>query len=595
MSKKGAKKGKQAPSRQQQQQAAAARRRPSDAGSPAGTSAGSTGRAAESGQPPVTAAPEVRQAGSVHHYLDVSAVRIQEWLARTPDLKFRRGASVMLSAATGRDAWPDEQLPPGMHWNTEAGDLDGVVSVVADQEIAEADVAGRLADAAREIGQVLRRSLPHCHIQAVTGTGDSYAAAYHAIDQARRDGDFLLDSPPAPAEAILAKPCDQCRDAPAEQADIEIVGREKAEDLCAECAERVSAAGGTKGSWEQHSPRPERRMKAALQAAGMDGALFPDDFSQLAEAGRRANDDAATQLALVYADGNRVGAFLSEAAAHARDHGTPAKADIVPALDTATLAALADAIIGCFASFQRTPVLAHIAGGDDLMVSVPAGYAWPFVRGLLAAFGERIAAAADWPAPVRGRLPSMSAGIVFHHQSAPFPDVVRLAKDQLVAAKACTQGTAPSVAFLDLTADGGRPPASRRPLPLADLDKTATLLTGIAALPQSHRQTLVALQRLSEETDAAGADGGRAETPAEALARRVVDLGYPPLWEAVSGPGAGAQDVREELESNPAARSALRGVLDLARWWPPSEVPAEVAALHRGNSSNAGIRQEVPA
>jgi len=594
VSKKGAKKGKPAPSRQQQQQAAAARRRPSGAASRTGTPPDPAGWPAASGQPPVTTAPEVRRDGPARHYLDVSAVRIQEWLARTPDLKFRRGASVMLSAATGRDAWPDERLPPGMHWNTEAGDLDGVVSVIADQEIAEAEVAARLADAAREIGQVLRGSLPHCHIQAVTGTGDSYAAAYQAMEQRRRDGDFVLGAPPAPAEMVLAKPCDQCRDAPAERADIEIVGREKREDLCAECADRVRAAGGTKGGWERRSPRPERRMKGALQAAGMDGALFPDDFSQLAEAGRRAYDDAATQLALVYADGNRVGAFLSEAAAHARLHGTPAKADIVPALDNATLAALADAIIRCFAPGQRMPVLAHIAGGDDLMVSVPAGYAWPFARSLLTAFGERIAAAAGWPAPVRTRLPSMSAGIVFHHLSAPFPDVVRLARDQLAAAKACTQGTAPSVAFLDLIADGGSVPASRRPLPLADLDQGATLLTRIAALPQSHRQTLVALQRLSEETSAAAADGGRAETPADALARRVVDLGYPPLWEAVSGAEAGAPDVREELRSNPAARSALRAVLDLARWWPPLEPAAQGATLSRGNGSDA-IRQEVRA
>jgi hypothetical protein len=594
MSKKGAKKGRPAPTRQQQQQAAAARRRPSGAASRTGTPPDPTGRLAASGQPPVTTALQVRRDGPARHYLDVSAVRIQEWLARTPDLKFRRGASVMLSEATGHDAWPDEQLPPGMHWNTEAGDLDGVVSVIADQALPEAEVAACLAGAAREIGQVLRRSLPHCPIQAVTGTGDSYAAAYQAMEQRRRDGDFVLDAPPPPAEVVLAKPCDQCRDAAAEHADIEIVGREKREDLCTECADRVKAAGGTKGSWEGRSPRPERRMKAALRAAGMDDALFPDDFSQLAEAGRRAEDDAATQLALIYADGNRVGAFLSEAAAHARRHGTPAKADIVPALDTATVAALADAIIRCFPSGQRTPVLAHVAGGDDLLVSVPAGYAWPFARGLLTAFGERVAAAADWPAPVRTRLPSMSAGVVFHHLSAPFPDVVRLARDQLAAAKACTQGTAPSVAFLDLTADGDQPPASRRPLPLAELDEMSVLLTAIAAIPSSHRQTLVALQRLAEETGAAAAGGSRGETPADALARRVTDLGYQPLWEAVAGPAAGAPDVREELRSSPAARSALRGVLDLARWWPPPEPAAQGAALRRGNGSGA-IRQEVRA
>jgi hypothetical protein len=469
-----------------------------------------------------------------------------------------------------------------------------VVSLVAGEGVAEADMAANLARAAREVAVALRRSLPHCHIQAFTGSGDSYAAAYREIGQARRDGGLLLDAPPAPAEAVLAKPCDQCRDAPAVQADVEIVGQQKREDLCAECNQRVNAAGGTKGSWEHRSPRPERRMKAALKAAEMVGARFYDDFSQLAEAGRRTDDDAATQLALIYADGNRVGSFLAEAAAHARTHGSPAKADIVPALDGATMAALADAIVSCFASPQRIPILAHVAGGDDLMVSVPASYAWPFVRRLLTAFGERIATAADWPAAVRQQLPSMSAGIVFHHKAAPFPDVVRMAGNQLYAAKAGTQGRRPSVAFLDLTADGGSPPASRRPLPVPDLDHDALLLGQIARIPQSHRETLVALQRLSEEQDASGEAGGRAETPAQALARRVADLGYRPLWEVVAGPAAGPQEIRTMLESGPAARSALRAALDLARWWPPADAAAETIP-HQRQDSGARARQEVPA
>jgi len=593
VSKKGAKKGKQVPSRQQQQQAAAARRRPSGVGSLAGQSQRPEARVAGAGPLPARVTPDARQAGPACHYLDVSAARIQEWLARTPDLKFRRGASVMLSEATGRDAWPDDRLPPGMRWNTEAGDLDGVVSLVADEGVATADMAANLTSAAREVVQALRRSLPHCYIQAFTGSGDSYAAAYRELDQARRDGGLLLDAPPAPAEAVLAKPCDQCRDAPAVQADVEIVGQQKREDLCAECNQRVNAAGGTKGSWEHRSPRPERRMKAALQAAGLDGARFYDDFSQLAEAGRRTHDDAATQLALIYADGNRVGSFLGEAAAHARTYGSPAKADIVPALDAPTMTALVDAIVSCFASSQRIPVLAHVAGGDDLMVSVPARYAWPFVRRLLTAFGERIAAA-DWSAAVRQQLPSMSAGIVFHHKAAPFPDVVRMAGDQLDAAKAGTQGRRPSVAFLDLTADGGCPPASRRPLPMSDLDEDALLLGQIARIPQSHRETLVALQRLPEEQDASGEPGGRAETPAQALARRVADLGYRPLWEVVAGPAAGPQEVRTTLESGPAARSALRAALDLARWWPPAEAATDTVPRQRQDSgTRAG--QEVPA
>ena len=73
-------------------------------------------------------------------------------------------------------------------------------------------------------------------------------------------------------------------------------------------------------------------------------------------------------------------------------------------------------------------MLANLAGGDDLLVSVPAADAWLFTRTLLAAFGTRIAEASkDWPAAVRVHSPSLSAGLVFHHLKAPFSDVVRLA------------------------------------------------------------------------------------------------------------------------------------------------------------------------
>ncbi len=574
MSRKPARK-KQAPSRQQQQEAAARRRAPAPAAvtrraQESGEAGSRTGTATVTGQE--TAA----SSGEVRHYLDVSAVRIQEWLARTPDLRLRRGASVLLSEATGRDAWPDKSLPPGMNWNDQAGDLDGVVSLVVADTVAEADIGGCLAAAAREIAAELRRAMPQCPVQAVTGKGDSYAAAYQEIDRARRDGDLLVDAPPAPAEVILAKPCDDCRSAPATRGGIEIAGRDSPAGLCEDCLARSEAAGGTKGDRPRRSPGPERRMRAALAQAHTTVTGFPDDFRQLAQAGARDGDDAATQLGLVYADGNRVGAFLSEAAACARTHGTPAKAEIVPALDDSTLAALADAIMACLPRSGRPPVLAHLAGGDDLMVSVPAGYAWPFVRELLRAFGNRIGAkAAGWPEPVRERLPSLSAGLVFHHQSAPFSDVVRLAKEQLDAAKRATRGCAPSVAFLDLTADGGHSPAGRAPWTLEHLDGGAGRLDEIALIPRSHRETLVALHRLSTENTGAAERDNAAESPAQALARRVIDLGYPPLWEAVAGAGATPDAVRTALDSGPGSRDELRRILDLARWWPPGEPAGE--------------------
>ena len=65
-------------------------------------------------------------------------------------------------------------------------------------------------------------------------------------------------------------------------------------------------------------------------------AGFPDDFEQMARAGQLDTDDASSQLALVYADGNSVGTFLSEAAKHV------SKRNIVPLIDQATVGALAE-------------------------------------------------------------------------------------------------------------------------------------------------------------------------------------------------------------------------------------------------------------
>src|SRR6185437_3107155 len=187
---------------QQQQQAAARRNR-----APA---AGTQARAAEppavkvpAEQPPTTAA--AAQPQQTRHYVDISAVRIQQWLARTPDLRFRRGASVLLSKATSRESW-ESTLPAGTKWNEEAGSVNGVVSLEYDPAETDAGPAKVLADAARAVAQGMRQIMPHIPIQAFAGEGDTYAAAYPGMAKARRSGDFLIDSPPAPAEVILAKP-----------------------------------------------------------------------------------------------------------------------------------------------------------------------------------------------------------------------------------------------------------------------------------------------------------------------------------------------------------------------------------------------------
>jgi hypothetical protein len=550
------KKGGQA-SRAQQQNQAAARRRPA-------APAGSASDARVAREPATTGAEKQPVAPSaslapppVRRYVDISAIRIQDWLGRTPDLKFRRGGSVLLSEATARKAW-EGRLPSGARWNDEAGEVDGVISLILDPpdggtaatELTGATdpVDGSALAVASHVAQRMREVMQHCHIQAIAGCGESYAGAYPAMAKARRDGDLLIDSPSAPPELILAKPCDECRSAAATRSGVTVTSGEKPADLCHECDARLDAAGRTAGRPSQ-APLPERRLREALGEAGMTVTDFSASFADMAAAGVRDSDDAATQLALVYADGNKVGAFLNRAASILDG---PGKAEIVPLLDGATLGALAQAVIDRFEGWAEPPVLVNLAGGDDLLVSVPAVDAWLFTKTLLTAFTALLGkSTAGWPREARENIPTLAAGMVFHHVKTPFSDVVRLTSDQLRFAKAKTRGGA-AVAFLDMTADGSQPPPGREPVSLDYLTVNAGRLQQIADLPPSRRHTLLGLIR-----------DGRTED----FIARLTDFDSEPLWEVAAGPNADAPAVRRALAASEDKRDEVRRALDIARHW----------------------------
>ena len=64
-------------------------------------------------------------------FLDVAVVQIQSWLARTPHLRGRRGASRMIREATMAEA-VDEMLTKftdKARRNTAYGDIDGVIAL----------------------------------------------------------------------------------------------------------------------------------------------------------------------------------------------------------------------------------------------------------------------------------------------------------------------------------------------------------------------------------------------------------------------------------------------------------------------------------
>lgn len=466
-------------------------------------------------------------------YLDVSVVRVQPYLARTAQLRLRRGASTMIVEATENQRWAEPQsrgLAPGWTLNPEAGDLSGVVALQwTGTEPPDVNVAARV------VAHALRDALPQAHLRAVERQGPSYAQAYSAPDR------VILDSPPPAPEIVLAARCDWCNSAPALANPVrdERSGRDR--HVCDDCRRRKKAAGSTTGH-DSRQPATEARLLSCLtDITGETRWRCPDDFAELAA----STDSPGNHVATVFADGNRVGAFLDEAATQ-----NVRKDQIVSAIDEASSRAVARAAMHTLPRKDGlVPCTVHVLGGDDILVSVPADSGWSFTADLPARFSDELQRQTEGNDGAWGEvstMPTISVGLVFHHHSAPFADVVHLAEQQLKAAKRAVEGREASVAFLDLTADGMAVPHDRPASTLTELQDLSADLRSIAALPQSARQ--VYLQRCDEGTDHVRqqvTDNDRTVPGHRAIADRIAGL------DADDVPGR------------------VRTLVDMARWWPP--------------------------
>lgn len=585
-------------------------------------------------------------------YVDVAAVRIQTWLGRTARLRLRRGASYRLTELTSQKAIadlfqrlaPGQEPPSGLGWNPEAGEVSGVVALrfpAADMN--EDEVRRNAGWAARIVTRHLRARLPACPVVATWGLGPSYVEGYLDMQRRAADGDLLVDNAGAPEETVLARPCGCCRRAAAVWLDVEVIAGPDgwSADFCRDCAERLIGAGRMNPPDLRRLPTAQRQLRQGIidhfSRLGVARLSFPQDFQDLAARGDGREGDAATHLALIYADGNGIGAHIkrwlanggnahesftrlmredgSRYAAHRPSTGGPIpvpKNLIVPALDRATKAALVTAYAATFGAGPRQdkpPVIVHVAGGDDVMVSVPALDAWPFVRALLEAFRAQCGATVPYdqapyptltpdseglvPSPLTvafgaGKL-SLSAGIVFHHFSHPISDVVEKAEAMLGQAKRDRYREA-AVAFHDLTSDGEHTPdleatpdahsRRREAVQLADLNRWATRLDGLSASPRSHRAMLTALLRQAVDASQEPLEPGEAPDlgARDALARRVVEIGDQAVTAVVrQGPGPKLGQDNEPgtklAHGEPTSRDHLRLMLDIARWWTPGLDP----------------------
>ncbi len=659
MTKKGSKPRKKAPpkptlSRQAQQAQAQAKQRQRRAGAssnrgssptaedalPSSTAPPSTGSTAEPTGTTVTDGLPPSPSRASWCYVDVGAGRVQDWLDRTPLLRARRGASYLLAEATSPEqvnaalAAAPATLPHGLEWNEETGAISGVASVRYPGTAEETGGHQTAAAVATVLANHVRRQAPSIPVQASWGVGPSYLEAYE--DMRRRDvaEPALIRQPLVGCESPTTRPCDLCQVAPATHADVALPPKGKAQQLCEDCharvvspafTENVDLVGPTPGfsSARDHIylPRSQRDLHRHL-SAGLTCPLgrFPADFAELARVYLSA-DDAETHLACLYGDGNRVGAML---AAYAKSVTAPSepgrngaggavpKSEVVIRLDRATKGAILHATATVLPWRAQTiegkltapPVIVHLADGDDILVSVPAPYAWPFVRALTGSFDAATAELAEMitPAPDGDRdeprlpgqtpiAPSLSVGMVFHHQNEPFADVVARAGTMLKHAKRDVRGRGASVRFLDMTADGPAPIGSRVTLTMADIEAQCHELDALAAVPASQRANLVTLLRAVEQGDAPrgvrSRSGGDAppETPEQTLVRRVLTMGTPAVTRIVAGPDATDGSVRTALLGNSTVRSRLRTALDIARWWP---VPTRGHPAPEPNSTPQG-------
>ena len=422
------------------------------------------------------------------YYADIAAVRIQSWLARTPKLKGRRGASILLREATDAKAVEHAGiLPAGVHINTAAGNVDGVVNLQADTP--DAAAAGADAVLAR-----LRERLPALELQAVVSDEwPDYFLAYPQMKLALAAGDGIEWQPAVP-EVPMAQPCTYCgQDPVALTRTLSPDADQRDQGVCRDCAARLDAAGRTADA--RRVPDVIQRVSEWLEASipGDVELTFPQDFGALAAMGQQ------THLATVFIDGNRVGA-LFEALANSTtttasgQSAAPTKESLAHGIDAATQEALVTGLLAVTGHSEQgeaqltVPALPHLVGGDDLLITVGAAEGWTFTRAFLDRFEQVLA---QWVASnkltVNGPTPTAAAGMVIHHKNHPFAVTVASADEALSAAKQGTKGDEGAIAWVDVSATG---PAVAGPVRSTWLTANDAALAALARVPASQRAVL---------------------------------------------------------------------------------------------------------
>ncbi len=520
-------------------------------------------------------------------YLVLSAVRIHTWLTRTPRLRYLRGASAALKDATARAVI--EATEPVVRgrasWCDEAGEVSGVVAL----ETAEGVDPARVAD---EVAANVREVLPAAELEAWWVEAPDYVTAFLAWDRETQTGLWTEQVGratylPAPADTPLANTCSGCRCEPVDPMNgvTPMPDGEAPEHLGPDC---VSRRDHSEQPWFHigvHG-RPAKDFEGLAQKGGVDPTGIRGDTP----VGRRKTNN---HLATVSADGNGVGSFMASLASAytGSDEGmrqalATLRRHASVALDTATSEALRRAIKVISRNQQQVvPVIVHLAGGDDIVVSVTAPLAWRFVTELGTAFRQELllqlephldalddavtrAEAVD--ATKTGQTihdavgaMSLGIGVAFAHESYPFVDAQHLAESAMAQAKKERGGKTSAVTWIDLTVEDRIPPGRCVDVSVLDDQMDAPEGPAVFDLPPHARAVLGTLL-----TDQWGGRPDRAEHAGLQLR----------TWaKRRTREDAGAAQLPGSL--NPQARGPirqadlvdLRDQLSRARWWPAGE------------------------
>lgn len=520
-----------------------------------------------------------QNADGVLTYLDVAAVRIQAYLGRSRHLWGRRGASAVLTEMSKTTEierlaaiWSTE-LGTTVTPNAEAPEVDGVISLT----LADPASAERVATT---VAKWLSAVLPGIHLVARLSGGMGYVRS-RATEGAVTP---ILEWLPAQLEYPPTRLCKECGQ-DAAVATLQIGDQQL--PACADCAARRTwtehewsvrqgptrrpavvrrnlAGGGKPDQWvDLGTFTVENRL---LDAFGVEAAV--GDFAELAALGRHRQGN---HLATVAADGNALGVFFKAAERtvterEQRGEATPEDRTVLASLSQAVAATTWDALrVATSAVFDASageplPVIPHVLGGDDVLVSVTADRAWRFVRHLLTGFTSTADGSPSLLAAAATQLrlppPTLSAGVVISHASLPFGQQVSLAGELLEQAKHAVRGQEHSVTWLDTTSEGTSPLPDRRALTLEQLSRWAPGLDQLTGIPASAQHALL------REVDTA--DPVLAQQRVRGRLRRQ----EPAVVDAVLAflDAAGDSLLAEESNAEECVR-ALRGGLSLARWW----------------------------